>query len=219
MQKILSKLSIFAGLAVFALTLAVPATTNAETGAQTEADQPVKAQTDQQKAEMMRKQEAARAAATQKMEQNKEKTVEKRVEVKTKLDDNKLKTCQNREKSINNIMSNIAQRGTKQLDVFTKISDRTQAFYKDKGLSVTNYDELVADVNAKKTAAEATVAQVKTTSLTFKCDGTDPKGASASFKTSLEAEKSALKAYKTAIKNLIKAIKSANDTLTEGTQQ
>jgi hypothetical protein len=132
----------------------------------------------------------------------------------TKLADAKLKACQHREAAINNKMARIADRGQKQLGVFSKISTRVQTFYTDKGKTLSNYDALVADVNAKKAAAQTTVDTVKATSVTFKCDGTDPKGAASSFKTALKSEIDALKAYKTSVKNLIVGVKSVQGTTT-----
>jgi hypothetical protein len=125
-----------------------------------------------------------------------------------KSKDAKLKACQHREKAINNKMERIAARGQKQLDVFSTIATRTETFYTDKGKTLNNYDALVTDVNAKQAAAQAEVDTVKATSVSFKCDGTDPKGAASSFKAALKAEIDALKAYKTSVKNLIVGVKS-----------
>jgi len=130
----------------------------------------------------------------------------------------KLKSCQNREKAINNIMTRIAGRGQKQLDLFTSIATKTEKFYTDKGKTLSNYDALVADVNAKQTAAQTAVDAVKADSVTFKCDGTDPKGAASSFKAALKSEISALKDYKTAVKNLIVRVKSVQGTTTSADQ-
>lgn len=134
---------------------------------------------------------------------------EKKQMFETRLTENKLKSCKRREAVINKKMSQIAERGQRQLEVFNKISERTQAFYASKGRSAENYDSLLAEVNTKKAAAEAAVAAVKATSVTFNCDGTDPKGAATSFKDALKSETSALKAYKTAVKSLIVGVKSA----------
>lgn len=137
-----------------------------------------------------------------------------------RLADAKLKACQNREKAIANIMARLADRGTKQLDVFTKIAERIQGFYTIKGKVLSNYDALVAEVNAKRAAAETAVEAVKNTSIEFKCDGTDPKGAASIFKEALKSEIEALKAYKTAVKNLIVGVKSVQGTTSsEGSQQ
>lgn len=139
----------------------------------------------------------------------------------TRLADAKLKACQNREKAINNIMARLADRGQRHLDLFTKIAERTEAFYITKGKTLSNYDALVADVTAKKAAAQTAVNAVKASSVTFKCDGTDPKGAAASFKDSLKNQIAALKDYKTAVKNLIVGVKSVqgSTTSTENSQQ
>jgi hypothetical protein len=134
---------------------------------------------------------------------------ERKEAAKQRLDDQRLKICLNREKTINNVMVRMSNRGAKHLEVFNKISERVQAFYKNKGLNVANYETLVADIQAKKIAAEAAVAKTKASSVEFKCDGSDPKGAAQVFKDNLKAQNEALKAYKTAIRNLIVAVKSA----------
>jgi hypothetical protein len=138
--------------------------------------------------------------------------------VGTKLAAAKLRACQNREKAVNNIMSRIADRGQKQLDLFTTIATRTEKFYTDKGKTLSNYDALVAEVTAKKDAAQTTVDTVKADSTTFKCDGTDPKGAVATFKDALKSEIAALKAYKTSVKNLIVGVKSVQATVSTDTK-
>lgn len=132
----------------------------------------------------------------------------------TRLADAKLKICQNREKAINNIMARFANRGSQQLNTFSEIAQRTETFYATKGKTLSNYDALVADVNAKKTVAQTAVDAVRSNSVSFKCDGTDPKGAAANFKNSLKSEITALKAYKTAVKNLIVGVKSVQGTAT-----
>lgn len=141
-----------------------------------------------------------------------------------RLENAKLKACQNREKAIQNIMNRVSDRGRKQLDVFTKISERTQAFYAEKGHTLNNYDALVAEVDAKKSAAQAAVDAVHDSSGEFKCDGENPKAVADSFKENLKAMNTALKEYKTAVKDLIVGVKSVQSTTagegsTEGGQQ
>lgn len=133
-------------------------------------------------------------------------------EAKTRLADAKLKVCQLREKNVTNIMARLSDRGTKQVAVFNQISDRTQAFYKEKSKVLSNYDALVAAVDTTKANAEAAIAKTKTTIVSFTCTSADPKGAADSFKASLKSQNDALKAYKTAIKNLIVGVKSVQST-------
>lgn len=137
---------------------------------------------------------------------------ENREAAQTRLDNVKLKVCQSREKTVNNILARIADRGQKQVDLFTKIADRTEAFYTEKGKTLSNYDALVADVTAKKAAAQTAVDATKATSVTFACDGTDPKGVVSTFQQQMKTQNEALKAYKTAVKNLIVGVKSVQGT-------
>lgn len=139
---------------------------------------------------------------------------DKKAAAQTKLADAKLKACQNREKAINNIMSRLSDRGQKQLDLFTSIATKTETFYAEKGKALSDYDALLSDVTTKQDAAQTAVDVVKANSVTFKCDGTDPKGAVASFKESLKSEIAALKGYKTSVKNLIVGVKSVQGTTT-----
>ncbi len=131
-----------------------------------------------------------------------------------RLDLAKLKVCQKREASVDNTLSRIAQRGQNQLDLFTAIASKVETFYTSKGKTLSNYDALVADVTAKKAAAQATVNTIKADSVTFKCDGSDPKDAVATFKTALKSEIAALQAYKTSVKNLIVGVKSVQGSTT-----
>ena len=160
------------------------------------------------------------------LEAERAKLTDKRELAQTKLADVKLKVCQKREKTIDNIMTRMGDRSLKQLDVFTKIAERTEAFYVKSGKILDNYDALVAEVTATQANAQVAVTAAQSTTVTFKCDGTNPKGAADSFKTNLEARNQALKAYKTAVKNLIVGVKSVQGTITsndvkqtEGSQQ
>lgn len=130
----------------------------------------------------------------------------------TRLSEVKLKVCQQREKSIDNIMARIADRGQKQLNLFSSIATKVETFYTNKGKTLSNYDTLVADVNAKQAAAQTAVNTVKADKADFKCDGTDPHGAAATFQADLKLEISALKDFRTAVKNLIVGVKSVEGT-------
>ncbi|MDB5161385.1 MAG: hypothetical protein JWO96_765 [Candidatus Saccharibacteria bacterium] len=140
-----------------------------------------------------------------------ESTQSKAQELNTKLDSNHLKNCKEREGDINSRLQRIAKRSQNQLDLFATIATRTETFYTDHKLSLSNYDTLVGAVNTQKAAAQAAVNQVKSDSVGFKCDGTDPKGALSTFKTDLKSETTALKNYRTAVKNLITGVRSARE--------
>lgn len=190
MKRTLLKRNLFVAVAVLGLAFTIPVIAQAI---------PAHAQEAQTKAEerqeTMRTNAEARKAAAQ-----------------TRLADAKLKACQNREKAITNIMARLSDRGQKHVDLFSAIAERTEVFYTRKGKALANYDTLVADVAAKKTAAQAAVDTVKSTSTEFTCDGDNPKGVAATFKENLKVEFEALKAYKTSVKNLIIGVKSVQGT-------
>lgn len=206
---------------LFVLTLtfvfvAATITANAEDGSNTQQTQQSANTTTQEQKEKREKLEAELKAKREKLEAEKKqreteykaKVEARKTEVSTRLADTKLENCKKREAAINKGLKNVADRRSKQLEVFNKISERTQKFYTDKDLSLANYDVLVADVNAKKSAAESAIADLKTKTIDFKCDGTDPVGAVDAYKAAREEVVVALKEYKTAIKNLIVAVKS-----------
>ena len=143
----------------------------------------------------------------------------RRAEAKERLSDARLKTCQSREGKIKNIMSRIADRGQKQLDLFTSIAERTEKFYVDKGRMVSNYDALVAEVNTKKADAQTAVDAIKADSAAFVCTADGPKSIVTAFQGNLKTEIQALKAYKTAVKNLIVAVKSAQSVAEPSTNE
>jgi len=217
-----------AGLAISILAIAIPAVV----GAVENTEQPVTTTNEPQQQteknaqqERLKEIEAKRIETTKRLEEKRQeelkKLEEKRNEQKKKLDEVKLKVCKNREKAITNIMTRSVDRGNKQLETFTKISERVQNFYKEKGLVISNYDELITEIDYKKTDAEAAIAKTKETAPTFKCDGTDPKGVAETFKESVKAQNESLKLYRTAVKNLIVAVRSLAEKPenTEGGQQ
>lgn len=152
------------------------------------------------------------------LEQRQTKVTERKQEVKAKLEDKRLEACTKRETSINRHMQRIADRAAKQLEAFNKISERVQGFYTEKSLTLSNYALLVEDSSAKKAAAEAAIADLKNSSVDFKCDSEDPVGTAEAFKGARQEVVVAMKEYKTSVKNLIVAVKSVASKKTEGEQ-
>lgn len=124
-----------------------------------------------------------------------------------RLSKTKLDVCTKKTKHVNQVMNRVTERATAQLAVFTKISDRTQAFYLSKGKAFAGYDALVKAAAAAKVQAETDIKALKADGA-FTCSSTDPKGSVAAFKTKTKLVVTDLKAYKTAVKNLIVAVKS-----------
>lgn len=208
MKKTHIKQGALAVVAVMSLLVIAPLTVNAETNA------------DRESTVMHERHEAAHAEAEARREAAKAKTETAREETKARLSDTKLRVCQKHQASITNTMARISTRGEKQLDLFSRIAERTQTFYAKKGAVLSNYDALVADVAAKKEAARAAIAMIAEHSGSFECSSDDPKGSVTSFRDHQKQAIEALKEYKTSVKNLIVGVKSVQSVASsEGERQ
>jgi Sec-independent protein translocase protein TatA len=215
MQKVIRAGGLLAVLVVAVLAMGLPRIANAQQSQTGETQSTVEAA----RQEALERAEQAKERAQQKAEEAKQKADQARGQAQdakqnaiARLEGAKLKACQTREKAVTNIMARIADRGQKQIDVFTKIADRTKAFYQDKNRPLSNYDALVAEVNATQEAAVAANAVVKNVSINFACEGDNPKAVAGSFKDLVKTQNTALKEYRTAVKNLIVGVKSAQST-------
>ncbi len=128
-----------------------------------------------------------------------------------KLDERKLKVCQTHEKNITKRFESLTNLVTNQEEKFASIAARVENYYLTKsvpaGKTVSNYDALVADIAAKKTAVDNALATAKANASNFSCTGDDPKGLLTAFRKDMQAVKSALHDYRKSVRNLIVAVK------------
>lgn len=132
--------------------------------------------------------------------------------VKDRLEGKRLKACEAREAAIRRIMKRAGERGDNHIALFTKITERVQTFYQNKGKTLATYDQLVADVAAKKAAAMTAVDTVKAAEVQFDCTGDNPKALVTAFRSEIKAQVAAMKAYRMSVKNLIVGVKSVQAT-------
>jgi hypothetical protein len=114
-------------------------------------------------------------------------------------------------------MEGIKERSERRAEVFNKIAERVQVFSTDNNLNVENYDQLLADVNAKKAALVSSHEQATTLATSFDCENGNKENVAA-YKLALHAEINAFKEYKTSLKALIKAVKTAAHSTEEGAE-
>lgn len=139
---------------------------------------------------------------------------------KARLEGAKLQLCERRQDVIKKNIDKSVEQAQKHMDVFTKIADRVIAFANDNNRKPDNFDALVAEVNAKKTAAQAAIDAAGTAD--FDCTSDAPKGQIEAFRATFKSMKSALKEYRTSIKNLIVGVKNTQpttETESEGAEQ
>lgn len=133
-------------------------------------------------------------------------------QAQTRLTEAKLRTCQAKEKSIQNRFTRLNNLVTNMESKFDSIAGRVEEYYTTKvtpgGKTVANYGSLVADMAAKKAAVQTVLTNAQNDVAGFSCDGNDPKGQLTQFRKDMQAVKSALKEYRTSIKNLIVAVHS-----------
>ena len=132
--------------------------------------------------------------------------------VRERLNEIKKKICEKHESKINDLITRMNANREKAFDRISQVSEAVQSYYADKNLSVADYTDLVAAVEAAKDAAkEALTAQQSAPKL--RCDGDAPKADMSEFRTKHSDSIDALKEYRSAVKALVKAIKeAANDS-------
>lgn len=177
----------------------------------------VSAQGPDRAAQAQERREAAeqiRTERTQDVEAKKaeilEKVEAKRAEVKEKLDQKRLEVCEKRAEKINKIVARSVEQSERHLAVFTKIADRTVAFYEEKKLTAENFDQLVAAVEEKEAAASGAIEAAQ--EVTFKCEDQDAGNVGAVVKDLMKSQHAALHEHRLAIKDLIVAVKQAAKT-------
>jgi DNA repair ATPase RecN len=120
------------------------------------------------------------------------------------------RSCEARQEAVVKRMSQLVQLAEKIQAAFDRHATRVQEYYLNTvvpaGLTVDNYDELLADIAAKKAVVQTTIANAQTDVDEFSCDTADPRTYLTTFRTDMQAVKSALKEYRTSIKNLIVAV-------------
>lgn len=124
----------------------------------------------------------------------------------------KLQACQTHAGNISKRSSHMVDLATNQEKVFDSIAAGVENRYLTKivpqGLTVLNYDALVAAIGTQKAALLPLLQTVQTDVTNFACDGNNPSAQLLQFKTDLQAVIQGLKSYKTSVRNLIVAVAS-----------
>ena len=157
--------------------------------------------------------ERVKTQIEERLKQAREKLASKAALRKEKLETAKLRICEARKSGIVRRSTRLAERAERQLNNFGSKLDRVENFYNNtllpKGVVIENYDDLIADVEAKKQAVAEAINSAKTSAQNFNCSGDDPKGQLTNYRTDMENAVKALKDYRTSIKNLIVAVRTA----------
>lgn len=122
------------------------------------------------------------------------------------------RSCQTREKAIKQQLNHLIQLATSIQTKFNQIVQRTQNYYNSSvvpsGKSVPNHDQLMANIQTKKTAVQTALDTARADTNDFSCESDSPKNLLRKFHTDMQTVKQALKDYRTSIRNLIVAVRS-----------
>lgn len=124
----------------------------------------------------------------------------------------KLRSCQVRENAIKKRMDRLLKLATNMQNKFDRHAQKVQNYYTSKvipkGKTVSGYDALVTDIQAKKAAVETALNKVQNDANSFSCTSSSPKAQMTQFRQDMQAVKKALKGYRASVKNLIVAVRS-----------
>ena len=140
---------------------------------------------------------------------NSSRSAELLAEKEQRLTAKKLQACNKKQDKFKWRMQQISDRGTKQLEVFRKIADRTKAFYETKGYTSDGYVNLAAEVDARYSQAAAAIGLTQSSQNEWSCDDSNPLSAMQGFSDAKKNEIAALKAYKDKVRQLILLVKQA----------
>jgi hypothetical protein len=124
------------------------------------------------------------------------------------VNSSKFAICNAHLQTAKNTMSRITDRGQKQLDLFTAISNRTQAFYNLSGKNLGSYSKLVYQAYAKRSAAVLSINALNSDNAQFSCGNSNPKLSIGQFQTDVNSQVKAMQTYRTAVKNLVEGVRS-----------
>lgn len=126
------------------------------------------------------------------------------------------RACQSREAAIKSRMTSLTDMADNMMTVFDRHATAVENFYTNtvlpKGKTVSNYDALVTDINAKRTDVQNTLTKAQADVNGFSCTSGLPSTQFFTFRQDMQAVKSALKNFRTSIKNLIVAVARVSGT-------
>lgn len=142
-------------------------------------------------------------------EKAEERVQEKRLTMETKTEERRQAACERRVEKLEKSMERITTQATRLLGVMDSFHEKVEGFY-DKGqLTVSNYDELSANVDSARDAATTEIEALE--ELNEEIDCTDPEVVVnvSAFKGSANAAKEALREYRKSLVELISSMRSA----------
>lgn len=131
----------------------------------------------------------------------------------------KKKSCQNKESAIKKIITRTKQNGQHYYDVVTKIYANVKTYAEKKQLTLTEFADQIANIEAAAANAEAAVNETLAAGDAFNCDTDAPQSTASVFLASKKKQAAALRAYRDSVKQLLVAVKESVSTRNSSEEQ
>jgi hypothetical protein len=118
------------------------------------------------------------------------------------------RACESQATAIQKRSQQMVKRADTLIEKFDAITTRVKEFYAAQGITVSNYQELVDDIDAKKAVAKTAAATAQTNAGLITCASDSPRQQVQAFSKQLRETVTALNAYKRSVRNLIVAVHS-----------
>lgn len=144
----------------------------------------------------------AREKAKERREGIKEKFKERRAKLKQEI-------CERREARLQKLLPKLTNSAGRLQSNTDRMFERVKGFYEKGQLSVSNYDELVANVETAKATSAAAVENIKEFEFDLSCEDREAGNRLAGFREAVREARTSIKAYRTTLVKLISALRSA----------
>jgi len=190
MKKIASLLTAFALTLVFVGSVSAR-NANAE-------DRPVRSELPQTQTRA----NEAREKAEDRVDKLKQKTEERKLVIKQEV-------CQRKQDKLQKVVPRLANGATSVKSSIDKVYERVAGFYEKGQLTVSNYDELDANVAAAKADAEVSLEAIASYNLEVDCENPNLGQQLDAYRSTIKDAKESLKAYRKALVELISSMRAA----------
>ena len=124
----------------------------------------------------------------------------------------KLKVCKKKQAGLKKRSQNLVRRGQLTFTRFDRIVERVKQYYTNrlvpKGVTIENYDQMLANIEANKTAAKNALDKAEDAAGDFDCKSDDPKGQLQAFRQEMTNVIRALKNYKKSVIDFLVAVRT-----------
>lgn len=139
-------------------------------------------------------------------------------ERKTEHQATKQEACEAHKQGLTNKFSRIVTASERAKARIDAILTKAQDFKQTSGLTVANYDELLAAAEEDQTAVATAITDLKAVTPSLDCNNVSVKTDVQTFKTAATTTRDSLKDYKKSVKALVKALRDAKQDAKQTTE-